>query len=150
MLCGQRFKKNGGWLWIMKDVVAANFRCYPNILLRELRKSVLNNYQRNLGQESKRGPLNTVTPFIQAKTPDGGSSVRWRVWSCSWSVTGLHVLGYIMLYLSACINPIIYVIINKQYRKAYKTVLLWRRPRLLSLTPVGSSYGGEWASFPES
>lgn len=54
---------------------------------------------------------------------------------------GLHVLGYIMLYLSACINPIIYVIMNKQYRQAYKTVLLWRRPRLLSLTPVGSSYG---------
>ncbi|XP_069673754.1 G-protein coupled receptor moody isoform X2 [Periplaneta americana] len=55
---------------------------------------------------------------------------------------GFHVLGYIMLYLSACINPIIYVIMNKQYRQAYKTVLLWRRPRLLSLTPVGSSYGG--------
>ncbi|XP_021937582.1 G-protein coupled receptor moody-like isoform X2 [Zootermopsis nevadensis] len=54
---------------------------------------------------------------------------------------GFHVLGYIMLYLSACINPIIYVIMNKQYRQAYKTVILWRRPRLLSLTPVGSSYG---------
>lgn len=53
---------------------------------------------------------------------------------------GFHVLGYIMLYLSACINPIIYVIMNKQYRQAYKTVLLWQRPRLLSLTPVGSSY----------
>lgn len=53
---------------------------------------------------------------------------------------GLHVLSYIMLYLSACINPIIYVIMNKQYRQAYKTVLLWQRPRLLSLTPVGSSY----------
>ncbi|KAJ9591271.1 hypothetical protein L9F63_002204, partial [Diploptera punctata] len=34
---------------------------------------------------------------------------------------GFHVLGYIMLYLSACINPIIYVIMNKQYRQAYKT-----------------------------
>ncbi|PSN35490.1 G-protein coupled receptor moody [Blattella germanica] len=53
---------------------------------------------------------------------------------------GFHVLGYIMLYLSACINPIIYVIMNKQYRQAYKTVLLWRRPRLLSFTPGGSSY----------
>jgi hypothetical protein len=57
-------------------------------------------------------------------------------------LAGFHVLGYIMLYLSACINPIIYVIMNKQYRQAYKTVLLWQRPRLLSLTPVGSSYAG--------
>ncbi|XP_067011364.1 G-protein coupled receptor moody [Anabrus simplex] len=55
---------------------------------------------------------------------------------------GLHIVGYLMLYLSACINPIIYVIMNKQYRQAYKTVLLFRRPRLLSLTPMGtSSYG---------
>lgn len=36
----------------------------------------------------------------------------------------LHILSYIMLYLSACLNPIIYVIMNKQYRKAYKTVLM--------------------------
>ncbi|XP_049768742.1 G-protein coupled receptor moody [Schistocerca cancellata] len=52
---------------------------------------------------------------------------------------GLHVLGYIMLYLSACLNPIIYVIMNKQYRQAYKTVLLLRRPRLLSLTPTANN-----------
>ncbi|XP_046383807.1 G-protein coupled receptor moody isoform X1 [Ischnura elegans] len=50
------------------------------------------------------------------------------------SYPGFHVLGYILLYLSACINPIIYVIMNKQYRQAYKTVLLCRRPRLLSFT----------------
>nr|CAD7401038.1 unnamed protein product [Timema cristinae] len=55
---------------------------------------------------------------------------------------GFHVLGYLMLYLSSCINPIIYVIMNKQYRQAYKTVILWRPPRLHSLTPAGtSSYG---------
>nr|CAD7585544.1 unnamed protein product [Timema genevievae] len=57
---------------------------------------------------------------------------------------GFHVLGYLMLYLSSCINPIIYVIMNKQYRQAYKTVILWRPPRLHSLTPAGtSSYGGQ-------
>nr|CAD7438865.1 unnamed protein product [Timema bartmani] len=59
---------------------------------------------------------------------------------------GFHVLGYLMLYLSSCINPIIYVIMNKQYRQAYKTVILWRPPRLHSLTPAGtSSYGGNYS-----
>lgn len=28
-----------------------------------------------------------------------------------------------MVYASACVNPIIYVIMNKQYRKAFKSVL---------------------------
>uniref|UniRef100_A0A0A9X0P7 G-protein coupled receptor moody n=1 Tax=Lygus hesperus TaxID=30085 RepID=A0A0A9X0P7_LYGHE len=55
----------------------------------------------------------------------------------------LHVVAYLLLYLSACINPIIYVIMNNQYRQAYKTILLCKRPRLLSLTPAGSSYGGK-------
>ncbi|VVC28357.1 G protein-coupled receptor, rhodopsin-like,GPCR, rhodopsin-like, 7TM [Cinara cedri] len=35
----------------------------------------------------------------------------------------LHLIAYITLYASACFNPIIYVIMNKQYRKAYKSVL---------------------------
>lgn len=55
---------------------------------------------------------------------------------------GLHIFGYIMIYLSSCINPIIYVIMNKQYRHAYKTVLLCKTPRLLSFTQGGSSLGG--------
>ena len=55
---------------------------------------------------------------------------------------GLHIFGYIMIYLSSCINPIIYVIMNKQYRHAYKTVLLCKTPRLLSFTQGGSSHGG--------
>ncbi|XP_075234054.1 G-protein coupled receptor moody isoform X2 [Lycorma delicatula] len=57
---------------------------------------------------------------------------------------GINVIAYLLLYLSACMNPIIYVIMNKQYRQAYKTVLMCQRPRLLSMTPgPGSSYGGE-------
>ncbi|KAG7164897.1 G-protein coupled receptor moody-like 3 [Homarus americanus] len=48
---------------------------------------------------------------------------------------GLHVLGYVLIYISACINPVIYVIMNRQYRQAYKTVLLCRRPRLPSSPP---------------
>lgn len=42
---------------------------------------------------------------------------------------GLHVAGYLLLYLSACINPIIYVIMNAQYRQAYRSVLTCHRQR---------------------
>ncbi|CAH1389966.1 unnamed protein product [Nezara viridula] len=55
----------------------------------------------------------------------------------------IHVISYLLLYMSACINPIIYVIMNPQYRQAYKTVLMCQRPRLLSMTPAGSSLGGK-------
>ncbi|CAL8123691.1 unnamed protein product [Orchesella dallaii] len=34
-----------------------------------------------------------------------------------------HVVGYVLVYLSACVNPIIYVFMNKQYRMAMKAVL---------------------------
>lgn len=56
----------------------------------------------------------------------------------------LHIFSYIMLYLSACINPIIYVIMNKQYRKAYKTVVLCQPARLL--LPFGKSNGANSAA----
>ncbi|CAH1389968.1 unnamed protein product [Nezara viridula] len=56
----------------------------------------------------------------------------------------IHVISYLLLYMSACINPIIYVIMNPQYRQAYKTVLMCQRPRLLSMTPAGSSLGGQF------
>lgn len=55
----------------------------------------------------------------------------------------LHIIAYIMLYLSSCINPIIYVIMNKQYRQAYKKVILCRPTRLLGFTHAGSSVGGK-------
>uniref|UniRef100_A0A182SDZ1 G-protein coupled receptors family 1 profile domain-containing protein n=1 Tax=Anopheles maculatus TaxID=74869 RepID=A0A182SDZ1_9DIPT len=60
------------------------------------------------------------------------------------SVPVLHIIGYIMLYLSACINPIIYVIMNKQYRQAYKTVIFCKPSRLLGFTHGGSSVGEKW------
>ncbi|XP_076314319.1 G-protein coupled receptor moody-like [Tachypleus tridentatus] len=34
----------------------------------------------------------------------------------------VHVLGHIFIYLSACINPIIYVLMSKEYRQAYKNL----------------------------
>lgn len=54
----------------------------------------------------------------------------------------LHILSYIMLYLSACINPIIYVIMNKQYRKAYKTVIMCEPSRLLPFGKHGAGGNG--------
>lgn len=60
---------------------------------------------------------------------------------------GFHIFGYIMLYLSSCINPIIYVIMNKQYRQAYKTVILCKPGRLLAFTQAGSSVGGKRSPF---
>ncbi|KAL5275892.1 hypothetical protein ACFFRR_001616 [Megaselia abdita] len=57
---------------------------------------------------------------------------------------GFHMFGYIMLYMSACINPIIYVIMNKQYRQAYKTVLMCKASLLLPFTQ-----GGNGSSQPQ-
>uniref|UniRef100_W8B2I3 G-protein coupled receptor moody n=1 Tax=Ceratitis capitata TaxID=7213 RepID=W8B2I3_CERCA len=60
-----------------------------------------------------------------------------------------HIFSYIMLYLSACINPIIYVIMNKQYRKAYKTVILCEPAKLLKLgkATIGGSSAAEMERY---
>ncbi|XP_033219859.1 G-protein coupled receptor moody-like isoform X2 [Belonocnema kinseyi] len=55
---------------------------------------------------------------------------------------GLHVMGYLLLYFASCVNPIIYVIMNKQYRQAYAGVISCSRIRA-SLTPHGSSAPGQ-------
>lgn len=39
---------------------------------------------------------------------------------------GLNIVGYILIYLTTCINPVIYVIMSSEYRSAYKNVLLCR------------------------
>lgn len=36
---------------------------------------------------------------------------------------GLNIAGYILIYLTTCINPIIYVVMSSEYRSAYKHVL---------------------------
>jgi hypothetical protein len=57
-------------------------------------------------------------------------------------LSALHVLGYLLLYFASCVNPIIYVIMNKQYRQAYAGVISCSRIRA-SLTPHGSSAPGQ-------
>ena len=44
------------------------------------------------------------------------------------SYPNIHVLSYVLIYTSSCINPIIYVIMNRQYRQAYKSVLCSKCP----------------------
>lgn len=40
----------------------------------------------------------------------------------------LHIAGYLLLYASSCLNPLIYVTMNKQYRRAYVRALACGRP----------------------
>ncbi|XP_043784123.1 dopamine receptor 3-like [Apis laboriosa] len=42
-------------------------------------------------------------------------SIDWR---------GLNIAGYILIYLTTCINPVVYVVMSSEYRSAYKNVLL--------------------------
>lgn len=39
---------------------------------------------------------------------------------------GLNISGYILIYLTTCINPIIYVVMSSEYRQAYKNLLMCR------------------------
>ncbi|KAJ8922691.1 hypothetical protein NQ315_007724 [Exocentrus adspersus] len=38
----------------------------------------------------------------------------------------LHVVGYLLIYLSSCVNPVVYVTMNRQYRVAYLDTLRCR------------------------
>lgn len=52
----------------------------------------------------------------------------------------LLVLGYLLLYFAACLNPVIYVTMNKQYRQAYFDTLKCRvGSNLDSTSPVQHS-----------
>lgn len=35
----------------------------------------------------------------------------------------VHFVGYVLLYLSACVNPLIYGVTNQQYRQAYRSAM---------------------------
>lgn len=42
----------------------------------------------------------------------------------------LNICGYLLIYLTTCINPIIYVVMSSEYRQAYKNLLTCRRSSL--------------------
>lgn len=41
-------------------------------------------------------------------------------------IHALNIAGYILIYLTTCINPIIYVVMSSEYRQAYKNLLMCR------------------------
>ncbi|KZC05137.1 PREDICTED: G-protein coupled receptor moody [Dufourea novaeangliae] len=45
------------------------------------------------------------------------NAIDWR---------GLNIAGYVLIYLTTCINPVVYVIMSSEYRTAYKDVLFCR------------------------
>ncbi|CAB3379957.1 G-protein coupled receptor moody [Cloeon dipterum] len=45
----------------------------------------------------------------------------------------LNLLSYMLIYLTTCTNPVIYVVMSSEYRQAYKNLLMCRR-------------GAEWAA----
>lgn len=55
----------------------------------------------------------TITKLLQ-------DVIDWR---------GLNIAGYILIYLTTCINPVIYVVMSSEYRSAYKYVLLCKSER---------------------
>lgn len=59
---------------------------------------------------------------------------------------GLHVMGYLLLYFASCVNPIIYVCMNKQYRQAYVNLISCSRIRAFgSSAPGQNNYGQDYS-----
>ncbi|KAF4526979.1 hypothetical protein B566_EDAN001526 [Ephemera danica] len=50
----------------------------------------------------------------------------------------LNILSYILIYLTTCTNPIIYVVMSSEYRQAYKNLLMCRRD-WVDLHPIGGT-----------
>lgn len=40
-----------------------------------------------------------------------------------------NIMGYLLIYLTTCINPIIYVVMSSEYRQAYWNLLMCRSSR---------------------
>lgn len=41
-------------------------------------------------------------------------------------VSYLNIMGYLLMYLTTCINPVIYVVMSSEYRQAYVNLLMCR------------------------
>lgn len=62
---------------------------------------------------------------------------------------GLNIAGYILIYLSTCINPIIYVVMSSEYRQAYKNLLMCRTSSGGGATPGGGGSGAGAGQQPQ-
>lgn len=47
-----------------------------------------------------------------------------KIFKKEMSLPGLNIIGYIGAFCTACVNPIIYVIMSKEYRRAYKELFV--------------------------
>lgn len=62
----------------------------------------------------------------------------------------LNIMGYLLIYLTTCINPIIYVVMSSEYRQAYWNLLMCRngaagtrRPTLRGVKKRPAAAAGE-------
>ncbi|XP_059482547.1 protein trapped in endoderm-1-like [Neocloeon triangulifer] len=53
----------------------------------------------------------------------------------------LNILSYILVYLTTCTNPIIYVVMSSEYRQAYKNLIMCRRAEWTIGDPAGGHNG---------
>lgn len=49
-----------------------------------------------------------------------------KIWKNVTEVHTINIMGYLLIYLTTCINPIIYVVMSSEYRQAYWNLLLCR------------------------
>lgn len=49
-----------------------------------------------------------------------------KIFSAVSNIHSFHIMSYLLIYLTTCINPIIYVVMSSEYRQAYWNLLLCR------------------------
>ncbi|KAL0281008.1 UNVERIFIED_CONTAM: hypothetical protein PYX00_002138 [Menopon gallinae] len=53
-------------------------------------------------------------------------------------IHSLNIAGYVLIYLTTCINPIIYVVMSSEYRQAYKNLLTCKAAEMTQQNRSGS------------
>jgi hypothetical protein len=54
----------------------------------------------------------------------------------------INIVGYVLIYLTTCINPIIYVVMSSEYRQAYKNLLTCKQSHHAAIGGGGTGIGG--------
>ncbi|XP_016938983.2 G-protein coupled receptor moody isoform X3 [Drosophila suzukii] len=49
-----------------------------------------------------------------------------KIWKSATEVHWFNIAGYLLIYLTTCINPLIYVLMSSEYRRAYRNLLRCR------------------------
>lgn len=64
-----------------------------------------------------------LSSFVACYLPITASKIIRPIQQISY----LNIMGYLLIYLTTCINPIIYVVMSSEYRQAYWNLLMCRR-----------------------